>query len=327
TARRGTPPPVPEVSVQPSTEINAVVARGTDVQLVEVRGLIQRLDQRRAQVMIEAAIVEVSGEAAERLSVQLGFDQFTPQTGLAATSFGNNGTALSSVLTALGVPGAGLLSGGGTLTIGRNNTFGILLQALNQTSSANLLSTPSITTLDNHPASIVVGQNVPFRTGSFATDGNTAEPFTTIERRDVGITMNVLPRVNAGNVVRLDIAQEVSSLVNANLDGAADLITNRRSIETSVLVDNGATIVLGGLITRDDLEALSKVPLLGDIPLVGNLFRSRSENKTRRTLFVFLRPTILTSAQDLQSGYERRLQELSGARPLREVPLELKGLY
>ncbi|MEO0913713.1 MAG: secretin N-terminal domain-containing protein, partial [Pseudomonadota bacterium] len=137
TARRGAPPPVPEVSVQPSTEINAVVARGTDAQLVEVRGLIQRLDQRRAQVMIEAAIVEVSGEAAERLSVQLGFDQFTPQTGLAATSFGNNGTALSSVLTALGVPGASLLAGGGTLTIGRNNTFGLLLQALNQTSSAN----------------------------------------------------------------------------------------------------------------------------------------------------------------------------------------------
>ncbi|MBW4707434.1 type II secretion system secretin GspD [Roseobacter sp. YSTF-M11] len=325
----------PEVSVQASTELNAVVVRGTNAQIREVVALVTRLDQRRAQVLIEAAIVEVSGDVAQRLSAQLGFGDLAPPGGLAATSFSNGGVSLGSVLSAIGVPNASLAPPGGTFSIGNDN-FGLLLQALNQTSKANLLSTPSLTTLDNQAASIVVGQNVPFRTGSFATDGNTVQPFTTIERRDVGITMNVLPRVNAGDVVRLDISQEVSSLVNANLEGAADLITNRRSIQTSVLADDGATIVLGGLITRDDLESLQKVPGAGDIPLLGNLFRSRSTTKNRRTLFVFLKPTILRSAPDIRKTYDARLKALSGARAEQRggsksnrapVRLEIGGLY
>ena len=325
----------PEVSVQASTELNAVVVRGTAAQIREIVALVNRLDQRRAQVLIEAAIVEVSGDVAQRLSAQLGFGDLAPPGGLAATSFSNGGVSLGSVLSAIGVPNAALAPPGGAFSIGNDN-FGLLLQALNQTSKANLLSTPSLTTLDNQAASIVVGQNVPFRTGSFATDGNTVQPFTTIERRDVGITMNVLPRVNAGDVVRLDISQEVSSLVNANLEGAADLITNRRSIQTSVLADDGATIVLGGLITRDDLESLQKVPGAGDIPLLGNLFKSRSTTRNRRTLFVFLKPTILRSAPDLRKTYDERLKALSRARADQRgtskssrapVRLEIGGLY
>lgn len=325
----------PEVSVQASTELNAVVVRGTAAQIREVVALVGRLDQRRAQVLIEAAIVEVSGDVAQRLSAQLGFGDLAPPGGLAATSFSNGGVSLGSVLAAIGVPNASLAPPGGSFSIGNDN-FGLLLQALNQTSKANLLSTPSLTTLDNQAASIVVGQNVPFRTGSFATDGNTVQPFTTIERRDVGITMNVLPRVNAGDVVRLDISQEVSSLVNANLEGAADLITNRRSIQTSVLADDGATIVLGGLITRDDLESLQKVPRAGDIPILGNLFKSRSTTRNRRTLFVFLKPTILRSAPDIRKTYDARLKALSGARAEQRgkakvtrapVRLEIGGLY
>ncbi|WP_298914500.1 type II secretion system secretin GspD [uncultured Roseobacter sp.] len=326
---------IEDVSVQASTELNAVVVRGTAAQIREVVALVGRLDQRRAQVLIEAAIVEVSGDVAQRLSAQLGFGDLAPPGGLAATSFSNGGVSLGSVLAAIGVPNASLAPAGGSFSIGNDN-FGLLLQALNQTSKANLLSTPSLTTLDNQAASIVVGQNVPFRTGSFATDGNTVQPFTTIERRDVGITMNVLPRVNAGDVVRLDISQEVSSLVNANLEGAADLITNRRSIQTSVLADDGATIVLGGLITRDDLESLQKVPGAGDIPLLGNLFKSRSTTQNRRTLFVFLKPTILRSAPDIRKTYDARLKALSAARveqqgkakvPRAPVKLEIGGLY
>jgi general secretion pathway protein D len=184
-----------------------------------------------------------------------------------------------------------------------------------------------------------VGQNVPFRTGSFATDGNTATPFTTIERRDVGITMQVLPRVTSNGIVRLDIAQEVSSLVNANVEGAADLITNRRVIETTVQAQDGGTIVLGGLITDDNRASNGKVPGLGDAPIIGGLFRSRSKDMTRRTLFVFLRPTVIDSQKKAQSVANRQYQRVRNAdasepprsllkeRKVNRLPLEINGLY
>ena len=330
--------PAPEVSVQASTQTNAVVIRGTSQQIQEAVSLIAALDQRPAQVMIEAAIVEVSGEVAERLGVQLGIADNLPEQGIAATSFSNGGASLGNVLAALGVSqAAGLASG---LTIGGAvDNFGILVQALSQSTQANLLSTPSITTTDNKPATIVVGQNVPFRTGSFATDGNTATPFTTIERRDVGITMQVLPRVTSNGIVRLDIAQEVSSLVNANVEGAADLITNRRVIETTVQARDGGTVVLGGLITDDNRASRGKVPGLGDAPIIGNLFRSRSNDQTRRTLFVFMRPTVIDSQHKAQSVAQRQFQRLRKAdasepprsllkeRKVNRLPLEINGLY
>ncbi|MGV6848175.1 MAG: type II secretion system secretin GspD [Marinibacterium sp.] len=332
---------IPDITIAPDVAQNAIVARGTAAQLREVAGLLQQLDQKRAQVLIEAAIVEVSGDVAQRLSVQLGLGELAPPGGLAATSFTNGGASLGSLLAALGVPSAALATTGGSLSLSAGD-FGLLVQALNQSTQANLLSTPSLMTLDNEAASIVVGQNVPFRTGSFATDGNTVQPFTTIERRDVGLTMNVLPRINAGDAVRLDISQEVSSLVNANVEGAADLITNRRAIQTSILAQSGSTIVLGGLMTRDDLKTLQKVPGAGDIPVLGNLFKSRSRSSTRRTLFVFMKPTVMRSGQSLKHTYEQRLNALDKARSdLRAkdgkkkrqsagsapVRLELGGLY
>lgn len=330
--------PAPEVSVQASTQTNAVVIRGTSEQIQEAVSLIAALDQRPAQVMIEAAIVEVSGEVAERLGVQLGIADNLPDRGIAATSFGNGGASLGNVLAALGVSqAAGLASG---LTIGGSaDNFGILVQALSQSTQANLLSTPSITTTDNKPATIVVGQNVPFRTGSFATDGNTATPFTTIERRDVGITMQVLPRVTSNGIVRLDISQEVSSLVNANVEGAADLITNRRVIETTVQAQDGGTVVLGGLITDDNRASRGKVPGLGDAPIIGGLFRSKSNDQTRRTLFVFMRPTVIDSQHKAQSVAQKQFQRVRNAdasdpprsllkeQKVNRLPLEINGLY
>lgn len=330
--------PAPEVSVQASTQTNAVVIRGTSEQIQEAVSLIAALDQRPAQVMIEAAIVEVSGEVAERLGVQLGIADNLPDRGIAATSFGNGGASLGNVLAALGVSqAAGLASG---LTIGGSaDNFGILVQALSQSTQANLLSTPSITTTDNKPATIVVGQNVPFRTGSFATDGNTATPFTTIERRDVGITMQVLPRVTSNGIVRLDISQEVSSLVNANVEGAADLITNRRVIETTVQAQDGGTVVLGGLITDDNRASRGKVPGLGDAPIIGRLFRSKSNDQTRRTLFVFMRPTVIDSQHKAQSVAQKQFQRVRNAdasdpprsllkeQKVKRLPLEINGLY
>ena len=211
------------------------------------------------------------------------------------------------------------------------------LQALSQSTSANLLSTPSVTTLDNEAATIVVGQNVPFRTGRLTTDGgNVAE---VIEREDVGITMDVRPRITAGGVVQLDIAQEVSSLSNTAVAGAADIITNRRVINTIVLADDGGTVVLGGLITDDRLNSEQKVPVLGDVPVVGNLFRSRSNTSTKRTLFVFMRPTILRSAADLRQASEQRFNRIRRAesapgagsllreQKVQKLPLEIEGLY
>jgi general secretion pathway protein D len=330
--------PAPEVSVQASSETNSIVIRGTATQIQEATSLIAALDQRPAQVMIEAAIVEVSGEVAERLGVQLGLSEGLPQGGFAATSFGNGGASLGNVLSALGVSQASGLASGLTLG-GSVDNFGILVQALSQSTQANLLSTPSITTTDNKAATIVVGQNVPFRTGSFATDGNTATPFTTIERRDVGSTMQVLPRVTSNGVVRLDISQEVSSLVNANVEGAADLITNRRLIETTVQAQDGGTVVLGGLITDDNRAINGKVPGLGDVPVIGGLFRSRSKDQTRRTLFVFMRPTVIDSQHKAKAVAQRqfkRLRKADAAEPPRNLlkerkvdrlPLEINGLY
>ncbi|WP_289086149.1 type II secretion system secretin GspD [uncultured Sulfitobacter sp.] len=330
--------PASEVSVQASTETNSIVIRGTESQIQEATSLIGALDKRPRQVMIEAAIVEVSGEVAERLGTQLGLGSNIPNGGFAATSFGTGGSSLGNVLGALGVSQASGLASGLTLGAGSDN-FGILVQALSQSTQANLLSTPSITTTDNKAATIVVGQNVPFRTGSFATDGNTATPFTTIERRDVGITMQVLPRVTSNGIVRLDISQEVSSLVNANVEGAVDLVTNRRLIETTVQAQDGGTIVLGGLITDDSRNAKGKVPGLGDAPLIGGLFRSRSEDSTRRTLFVFLRPTVIDSQHKAQAVAHRQHQRVRKAdaaepprsllkeRKVKRLPLEINGLY
>ena len=330
--------PASAVSVQASTETNSIIVRGTAAQVREVGVLIGQLDVRRPQVMIEAAIVEVSGDVAERLGIQLGFGAAAPPNGLAATSFGNGGVSLQGVLAALGATGSAALSTGLTIGAGTND-FGVLIQALAQSTRARLLSTPSVTTLDNETATIVVGQNVPFRTGSFATDGNTLTPFTTIERKDVGITMKVLPRITAGGIVQLVIEQEVSNLVNANVEGAADLITNRRVINTTVLADDGGTVVLGGLITDDQTASEQKVPLLGDVPVIGNLFKSRNKQATSRTLFVFLRPTILRDRRDVDKAAEQRYGRLRGAeaaappksllteKKVRKLPLEIEGIY
>ena len=182
---------------------------------------------------------------------------------------------------------------------------------------------------------------MPFRTGSFE-QGDSNGAFTTIERRDVGITMRVTPRVNQGDVVQLEISQEVSSLLNTNVAGAADLVTNRRSIKTTVLADNGGTIVLGGLITDDRQSTRAQVPGLGNLPIVGGLFRSRNESARRQTLFIFLRPTILRSRGDVASAANDSFLRLKSIetdttgdrgsildepRPVRNLPVEIDGLY
>ena len=309
------------VTVQASPELNAVVMRGPPATVDMLEDVISQLDLRRAQVKIEVAIVEITGELGEQIGVQLGLGGAVPDDGvIGGTGFSNAGTDLGTVLTALGYPAGRLLGAGLSLAAGSEGDFGLLLQAVGTNNAANLLSSPSITVLDNEAAEIVVGQNVPFRTGSFATDGNSTNPFTTISREDVGLTLRVVPRVHEGGVVRLEVSQEISSLVPTAVIGAADLVTNRRSLQTSALADDGETIVLGGLVTDDRQTANSRVPGLGSLPLVGAAFRSRRDSQTRRTLFIFLKPTILRDSASVAADAREAYDRLRRSEPVRIDP-------
>lgn len=330
-----------DIAIQPATELNAIVVRGSPAALAEVDALVRELDIRRPQVMIEAAIVEISGDIAEQLGVQFGIGDAAPQDRFAVTSFSLTGPSLRSILSILGVPAAlGVADAGLSVGGGIGDQFGVLIQALARSSRANLLSTPSITTLDNQPAEIVVGQNVPFLTGTFTPSGSSDDLFSTIEREDVGITLRVVPRVHEGDVIRLEVRQEASSLVNANVVGAVDLITNRRAIETTVLADNGGTIVLGGLITDDRQSIDSKVPVLGDLPVIGKLFGAEQQSRRKQTLFVFLRPSILRDRADVTGAAQVKFDRLRKVQqeplntgsllfqgPVLTLPLEIEGLY
>jgi general secretion pathway protein D len=291
--------------------------------------------------MIEAAIAEITGDDAEQLGIQIGAGgaALTGPSG-GGTSFSNTGPSMSQILGALGVPIASLLGEGATANINVTDNFSLLVQALGVSTKANLLSVPQVTVLDNAPAEIVVGQNVPFVTGSILTNTSSATPYTTIERGDVGITLRIIPRINAGEVVRLDVSQEASSIATGLTVSASDIITNRRSINTTVLADNGQTIVLGGLVSDDTMESKRQVPILGDIPIVGELFKSRKESRTKRTLFIFLKPTILRTSDDAtaiaKEKYDRlRADEAANRRknslllnpPPPRLTVEIDGIY
>jgi general secretion pathway protein D len=331
----------PDITVQPAPDINAVVVRGTPTAIAQIERLIPDLDVRRPQVLIEAAIAEIAGDDAERLAVQIGTAGVAlTQVSGAATSFETAGSSLGGILQVLGVPAGQLLGNGLTANIGIGNDFSILVQALSTSQKANLLSTPQITVLDNKLGEFVVAQEVPFRTGSILTGNGNANPYTTIERKDVGITLRVLPRINAGDTIRLEVSQEASSIAQTQVSGAADIVTNKRSANTTVLADNGQTIVLGGL-TSDDYQRLrSQVPILGSIPILGELFKGRSESRQKRTLFVFLKPTILRNGEDAATATRARYDRLRGEEilqgekrslllnpPAPRLTLEIDGIY
>lgn len=334
----------PDLTVQPAPDINAIVVRGTPTAIAGIERLIPDLDVRRPQVLIEAAIAEITGDDAEALAVQIGAaGAALTQVQGGGTSFGTVqgvtplGTILSSILA---LPAGALLGEGLSANVGIGNDFSVLVRALSTSTKANLLSTPQITTLDNKLGEFVAAQNVPFVTGSILTGNGTANPYTTIERKDVGLTLRVLPRINAGDTIRLEIAQEASSIANSQLSTAADIITQRRAINTTVLADNGQTIVLGGLITDDRQQTKSQVPVLGDIPVVGELFKSRREGRTKRTLFIFLKPTILRDGADAKAATDGKYARLRGDEaalrqrgslllnpPGPRLTLEIDGIY
>lgn len=285
-----------DILIRADESLNALVMLAEPELIGTLESIVRQLDIPRAQVMVEAAIVEVSGDITDALGVQWAVDARGGTGGAGGVSFGNTGISIGSVLNAINeneIPSN--LPDGAIIGIG-TRSFGALITALSANSKSNLLSTPSLLTLDNQEAEILVGQNVPFQTGSYTTDSSGANnPFTTIERQDVGVTLKVVPHINDGATLRLEIEQEISTIApSASLSAqAVDLVTNKRSIKSTILAEDGQVIVLGGLIQDDVTRTDSKVPLLGDIPLLGALFRSTQETHIKRNLMVFLRPTVI----------------------------------
>lgn len=286
---------------------NSLVITAPPSLMRSLESVIRQLDIRRAQVLVDAIIAEVGENKARQLGIQWSVFDLSGETApVGGTNFTNIGTSLvdiaqgviSKQLTGLS---PGLLFGAGRFD-SNGVSFGAVLQALASDGDSNILSTPSLLTLDNEEAEIVVGQNVPFVTGSFTNtggSGGSVDPFQTIQRQDVGITLKIKPQINEGDAVVMQIEQEVSSI--ANDAQASDLITNKRSIKTNVLAKDGQIIVLGGLIEDRVRESEQKVPLLGDLPLIGVLFRSKSSNVDKANLMVFIHPTILRDADTADS--------------------------
>jgi general secretion pathway protein D len=298
------------VTIQADKTLNAIVLRADPSDMNELLNIVQRLDTPRSQVLIEAAIVEISLTDNKSFSVEsAGLDARGKSVPLISTSLGGS---LNSVLGSLanqdGNVGQNALAGISSITQPTvaaakvdidGVSFGAVISALASLENANLLSTPSIVTLDNTEAKILVGQEVPFRSGSFTTSSDGANnPFTTVTREDVGIELTVTPHVYDTDEVRMEVAQNISNVLNNTVSNStfADVVTSKRSIETTVLAASGETIVLGGLIQDDTNDSQRKVPVLGDIPVLGNLFKSKSKRQTKTNLVVFLRPTVIDSA-------------------------------
>jgi len=297
--------------VQADEATNALIINAPDATYNNLRGVIEKLDVRRTQVYVEALIVEMQTDAAREIGVQwAALDKTGNSSYGAAQNFPSaNPGILSASIDPTVLAGSGGLSLailGSTITLPDGTIvqgLGALARALETRGLANILSTPNLMTLDNAEAKIVVGQNVPFVTGSFTqpTGTTAANPFQTIERKDVGLTLKIKPQVSEGGTIKMEIYQEVSNVSPTSVSGASDLITNKRSIETKVLVDDGHTIILGGLIEDNSSETEQSVPLLGRLPLIGGLFRYKSKTGKRTNLMVFLRPVIIHGPQESYS--------------------------
>ncbi|WP_374598668.1 type II secretion system secretin GspD [Sphingosinicella sp.] len=343
TTPAGSAPPGPGRAVIARYEgANAlVISAPPDVQR-SLSEVIRKLDVRQEQVLVEAIIVEISDNAAKQLGVQfllagtggssvpfavtnysnsapnllaiagaigareLDRTQTTTSDGVTTTGRTSStaGDALeqAAVQSLLGVSGS-LFGFGGE--IGNDALFGAVINAVKSDTASNVLSTPSIMTLDNQEAKILVGQEVPMTTGE-ALSPNFDNAFRTVQRQDVGVQLQVKPQINAGGAIKLFLRQEVSSIAGPVATGSADLIINKREIETTVTVDDGDIIALGGLIDENERRTIEKVPLLGDIPVLGEVFKSRSRSRTKTNLMVFIRPTIVRSRQDAQAISARR---------------------
>ncbi len=322
-----------------------IISASADVQRT-LGEVIRQLDTRREQVLVEAIIVEISDTAARKLGIQFaiggpgggGFSTYSNVTpgivpiaggvlqnklsGGTTTTTTVNGTTTTT--TSGNTNGSTLLQGalnavngatggtaGGAISLGGNAYLGAIINAVSQDNQSNLLSTPSVVTLDNQEAKILVGQEIPVTTGE-ALSGNFNNAFRTVQRQNVGIQLEVKPQIGEGGSIKLFLRQEVSSIAGAVTNNSSDLILNKREIQTTMTVDDGQIMAIGGLLDDSERRTLEKVPVLGDIPLFGELFRSRSKSRGKTNLMVFIRPTILRTAEDALALAERRYGYVRG---------------
>jgi general secretion pathway protein D len=288
--------------IQADEETNALIITADPNTVKNLKAVIRQLDIRRAQVLIEAIIAEITTTNDKEIGVGLAVDGTQRESGSLPAGVSNFAGVGDLLLAAIGGNTPTSLPAGLSLGLADETAsgvrYGALLRALQTDQNTNILSTPNIVTLDNEEAELIVGQNLPFVTGSFTGAGSTdpSNPFQTIERQDVGLTLKVTPQINEGDTVKLVLEQETSSVIPGTIEQG--IATRKRSIKTSVLVDDGGILILGGLMQEDVTDTKSKVPLLGDIPLIGFLFRSENTTKSKQNLMVFLRPSILRDSKD-----------------------------
>lgn len=347
-----TPQPVASAATQAAPGQKASIARfpGANALVISASAdtqrmlaeVIRQLDSRRQQVLIEAIVVELGDTAVRELGVQwllagsdgnpIGLTNYSdsstpllPIAGGAAAGQLEKDDPLREQLQNLALNslmGANGFIGGGGGRLGSDGLFGFIINAAKSDEGSNLLQTPSLMTLDNEEATILVGQEVPITTGEALLDGN-SNPFRTTQRQDIGVKLIVKPQINAGGSITLFLRQEVSSINGVLTNGASDLVLNKRELETTLVVDDGEIAVAGGLLDQNDRLSIDKVPGLGDIPLVGNLFKSTSRQRGRTNLMVFIRPTIIRTPGDAQQlsadrwGYMRgeQLRSQPGVEP------------
>ena len=294
---------------------NSLIISSAEANLATIRNIISQLDIRRAQVLVEAIIVELSETAASSLGVETVFNGTDKDSvPIGVTRFGGSGpdllaiigssadetdVNLSTTASASLLNTQGLIAGFGDLTPGKDNFVG-LINAISQDSNSNILATPSLMAMDNELATSIIGQEIPITTGE-SLGTNNANPFRTTSRQEVGIKLEVTPQINEGSSVVMQIKIEVSGVAGVPMSGI-DIITNKRAIETTALVDNNQIIVLGGLVDEDKQDTVSKVPLLGSVPILGRLFQSSSSTTVKKNLMVFLRPTIITDAESAMTA-------------------------
>ena len=322
-----------EISVWADTQTNAIVINAPPKMMRSLMQIVDKLDIRRAQVLVEAIIVEVIADKQNELGVTWAIEGTGSNTPIAVTNFPSSMSGVVQLGAAAGggaTDPSGLIGEGITIGVGRLSDSGVsfaaILSALEGNADTNIISTPSVVTTDNEEATLNVGQEVPFVTGSYSNTGNAGgavNPFQTIQRQQIGVKLAITPQINEGNAMVLDISQEISSIAQS-ASGAVDLITNQRIVETTVIVEDGEILVLGGLLEDVLRESNQSVPILGSIPLLGNLFRSRRTEKVKTNLMIFIRPTILrdtaTTAMETDQKYNM-MREVMKANESSDIAL------
>jgi general secretion pathway protein D len=320
--------------IQADSATNSLIITAPEPQYRQLREVIDKLDQRRAQVFVESLIAEVSEDKAAEFGVQWqgnAGNKGDANIGLLGTNFSIGGVNIFSL--AQGLDSGTAPSTGFNVGVARQTNgiyvLGFLARMLQSSGDANVLSTPNLLTLDNEEAKIVIGQNVPFVTGQYTNanaTGTSVNPFQTIERKDVGLTLRVKPQISDSGSIKMQIYQEVSRL-DANT--TAGLITNKRSIESNVLVQDGSIVVLGGLLQDDTGNSQQKVPGLGDVPLFGNLFKAESRNRKKTNLMVFLRPVVMRDAASVEAlsrgRYEQMRLQQQASQPPKSTTVPVDG--